>query len=136
MKINADLVLKARKQKSWSQEELAIASGLNLRTIQRIEREASASLQSRKALASALDLDIHDLDYQEIDMRQEWEYRVVETKDRPALQSELASAGAEGWELVSATAMFNTLMTKVVYTLFLKRPVSQEHSAGVGRRSA
>jgi transcriptional regulator with XRE-family HTH domain len=125
MKINADLVLEARKQKSWSQEELAIASGLNLRTIQRIEREASASLQSKKALASALDLDVHDLTYQEIRMRQEWEYKVVETKDRTALQSELAGAGAEGWELVSATAMFNTLMTKVVYTLFLKRPVSQ-----------
>jgi len=125
MKINADLVLKARKGKSWSQEELAIASGLNLRTIQRIESEASASLQSKKALASALDLDIQDLDYQETSMRQEWEYRVVETKDRASLQPELASAGAEGWELVSATAMFNTLMTKVVYTLFLKRPVSR-----------
>jgi SAM-dependent methyltransferase len=59
-----------------------------------------------------------------IHMRQEWEHKVVETKDRTALQPELASAGAEGWELVSATAMFNTLMTKVVYTLFLKRPVS------------
>ena len=41
MKINVDLVLSARKQKSWSQEELAIASGLNLRTIQRIESEDS-----------------------------------------------------------------------------------------------
>ncbi len=124
MKINVDLVLSTRNQKSWSQEELAIASGLNLRTIQRIESEASASLQSKKALASALDLDVHDLDYQEIQMRQAWEYKVVETKDRAALQSELAGLGAEGWELVSATAMFNTLMTKVVYTLFLKRPVS------------
>jgi transcriptional regulator with XRE-family HTH domain len=124
MNINADVVLKARKQKFWSQEELAIASGLNLRTIQRIEREASASLQSKKALASALDLDIHDLDYQEIAMRQQWEYRVVETKDRTKLQPELAGAGAEGWELVTVTAMFNTLMTKVVYTLFLKRLVS------------
>jgi len=85
MNINADVVLKARKQKSWSQEELAIASGLNLRTIQRIEREASASLQSKKALASALDLDIHDLDYQEIAMRQQWEHKVVETKDRTKL---------------------------------------------------
>ena len=124
MNINAGVVLKARKQKFWSQEELAIASGLNLRTIQRIEREASASLQSKKALASALDLDIHDLDYQEIAMRQQWEYRVVETKDRTKLQPELAGAGAEGWELVTVTAMFNTLMTKVVYTLFLKRLVS------------
>jgi transcriptional regulator with XRE-family HTH domain len=124
MKINADVVLNARRQKAWSQEELAIASGLDLRTIQRIESEASASLQSRKALASALDLDFQDLDYQETRMRQEWEYKVVETKDRAALQPELANFGAAGWELVSATAMFNLLMTKVVYTLFLKRPVS------------
>ena len=55
-------------------------------------------------------------------MRQQWEYRVIETKDRSELQVELTSAGGGGWELVSVTAMFNTLMTKVVYTLFLKRP--------------
>ena len=38
---------------------------VNLRTIQRSESEASASLPSKKALASALDLDVHDLDYPE-----------------------------------------------------------------------
>lgn len=65
MKINADLIIKLRKQKPWSQEELAIASGLNVRTIQRIETEASASLQSKKALASALDICIQDLDFEE-----------------------------------------------------------------------
>jgi hypothetical protein len=75
------------------------------------------------ALASAVDFDTCDLNNQEIRMRQQWEYKVLETKDRTALQTELASAGAEGWELVSTTAMFNTLMTKVVYTLFLKRTV-------------
>jgi len=122
MRINADLVIKTRKKKSWSQEELAIAAGLNLRTVQRIESEAAASLQSKKALASALDLDIHDLESQEIDMPQQWDYRVIETKDRTDLQPELAHLGNDGWELVSATAMFNTMMTKVVYTLFFKRP--------------
>lgn len=122
MKIKAELVLQARAQKSWSQEELAIASGLNLRTIQRIESDGSASLQSKKALASALDIDIHDLDYQETHMRQEWEYKVIETKEQSALQAELTSAGVDGWELVSATAMLNPMMTKIVYTLFLKRP--------------
>jgi len=122
MRINADLVIKARKQKAWSQEELATAAGLNLRTVQRIESEAAASLQSKKALASALDLDIHALESQEIAMPQQWDYRVIETKDRTALQPELAQLGNEGWELVSATAMFNTMMTKVVYTLFFKRP--------------
>ena len=124
MKINVDAVLQARKQKAWSQEELATATGLNLRTIQRIESEGAASLQSKKALASALDLDIHDLDEEENRMRIRWEYRVIETKDRAALQTELTTAGGEGWELVSSTAMFNTLMTRVIYTLFLKRPVS------------
>lgn len=68
MKINADLVLRLRKEKSWSQDELAIASGLNVRTIQRIEREASASLQSKKALASALEISVQDLDYEEMQM--------------------------------------------------------------------
>ena len=61
MKVNVDLVLKMRKDKAWSQDELAIASGLNLRTIQRIEKEATASLQSLKALASAFDMNIRDL---------------------------------------------------------------------------
>jgi transcriptional regulator with XRE-family HTH domain len=128
MKIKVELVLEARKQRSWSQEELAIASGLHLRTIQRIESDASASLQSKKALAAALDLDVHDLDGEEEFktggklMPQKWEYKVIETKDRGALQGELDKAGADGWELVSATSMFNTLMTKVLHTLFFKRP--------------
>lgn len=69
MKINAELVLKARQQRSWSQEELAIAAGLNLRTVQRIEKEGQASLQSKKALASAFEIDVRDLDYEEIRMK-------------------------------------------------------------------
>ena len=69
MKINAELIVKTRKAKCWSQEELAIAAGLNLRTVQRIENESSASLQSKKALASALEIDTQDLDYEEIRMK-------------------------------------------------------------------
>src|SRR5690606_10548343 len=69
MKINAELVVKLRKERSWSQEELAIASGLNLRTIQRIEKDGSASLQSRKALAAAFGIDSRDLDHEEIRMK-------------------------------------------------------------------
>lgn len=69
MKINAELILKLRNQNSWTQEELAIASGLNLKTIQRIEKKASASLQSKKALASVFDINIQDLDYEEVLMK-------------------------------------------------------------------
>jgi transcriptional regulator with XRE-family HTH domain len=69
MKINADLVVRLRRKQSWSQDELAIASGLNLRTIQRIEKYASASLQSKKAVAAAFDLDPRDLDNEEEQMK-------------------------------------------------------------------
>lgn len=69
MKVNADLIVQLRKQRSWSQDELAIASGLNLRTVQRVEKHAMASLQSKKALAAALDIDTRDLDNQEIRMK-------------------------------------------------------------------
>jgi hypothetical protein len=57
-------------------------------------------------------------------MPQKWEYKMVETKDRTVLQPELDKAGADGWELVSVTSMFNTMMTKVLHTLFFKRPRS------------
>ena len=69
MKINAELIIKLRKERSWSQDELAIASGLNLRTIQRIESDASASLQSKKALAAALDIDTRELDNEGVHMK-------------------------------------------------------------------
>lgn len=65
MKVDAELVLKLRVERGWSQEELAQTSGLNLRTIQRIEKSAAASLRSKKALASAFDLNIADLDDKE-----------------------------------------------------------------------
>ena len=55
-------------------------------------------------------------------MRQEWEYRVSRPKIEQHSNRNSPTPGAEGWELVSVTAMFNTMMTKVVYTLFLKRP--------------
>lgn len=71
MRVNAELILQMRRDKAWSQEELAIAAGLNLRTIQRIEKEATASLQSLKALASAFAVNIRALKYEESAMLSE-----------------------------------------------------------------
>lgn len=62
MNINSARVKQLRSAKSWSQEELAIAAGLNLRTVQRIGSEATASLQSKKALASAFGVAVKDLE--------------------------------------------------------------------------
>lgn len=80
MKVNAEFIIELRHQKFWSQEELAMAAGLNLRTIQRIEKEATISLQSKKSLASALEIDIHDLDYKETIMMKNYEYKTVTIK--------------------------------------------------------
>jgi transcriptional regulator with XRE-family HTH domain len=68
MIINAQLIRNSRAERAWSQEDLAEATGLNLRTIQRIEKSGTASLQSRKSLALAFDLDIADLDHKEQQM--------------------------------------------------------------------
>nr|WP_241664572.1 helix-turn-helix transcriptional regulator [Ningiella ruwaisensis] len=43
MKLNKDKIRKLRAIKCWSQEELATASGLNVRTIQRLEKNGTAS---------------------------------------------------------------------------------------------
>lgn len=50
-----------RISRHFSQEQLAQMSGLNVRTIQRIESGNNASLESLKCLAAALDVDLSTL---------------------------------------------------------------------------
>ncbi len=45
-----------RQENGWSQELLAKASGLSLRTIQRAEKDGNSSVESQLALAAAFDL--------------------------------------------------------------------------------
>jgi len=54
VKLNPAGVKKSRESKSWTQEHLANAAGVSLRTIQRIETDGSASAESRLAIAAAL----------------------------------------------------------------------------------
>jgi DNA-binding XRE family transcriptional regulator len=112
MKVNANLVIDLRNKKSWSQDELAIAAGLNLRTIQRIENEALASLQSKKALASVLDINIQDLDYEEIVRMKKYEYKTLEIENKegflagikktklPDLAEIFNQEGKQGWLVI------------------------------------
>ena len=107
MRVNAALVIALRAKKAWSQDELSIASGLNLRTIQRIDKEASASLQSVKALASAFAIGIKDLEYQEAPAMKKFEYKTVEMPFRfgilkqgtPDIEAVLNAEGEKGWRL-------------------------------------
>lgn len=59
------IVRKLRLQRGWSQEQLAEMSGLNVRTIQRIERNGNASTESLKALAAVFECDFNELQQQE-----------------------------------------------------------------------
>ena len=59
--INTVLIRELRKQKSWSQEQLASIAGLSLRTIQRIEKKGVCSLESCQAIASAFELNAASL---------------------------------------------------------------------------
>ena len=50
--INSTVVKELRKKSGWSQEQLANASGLSLRTIQRVESESKASMETKVCLAA------------------------------------------------------------------------------------
>jgi transcriptional regulator with XRE-family HTH domain len=69
MNINAALVKELRTKKAWSQEQLSTITDLNLRTIQRIENTGVCSLESRKALASAFEIDVSDFEISAITLK-------------------------------------------------------------------
>jgi len=63
MQINTDAkkIRRWREDRSWSQEHLADAAGLSLRTVQRIENGEGASRDSVMALAAAFNVDVISL---------------------------------------------------------------------------
>jgi XRE family transcriptional regulator, regulator of sulfur utilization len=50
------IIRKLRLQRGWSQEHLAALTGVNVRTIQRLERGAKMSLETRAALAAVFEV--------------------------------------------------------------------------------
>jgi transcriptional regulator with XRE-family HTH domain len=57
MEINAQLIKKLRTEKSWTQQHLADACGLSLRTIQRVERYGNASNETTISLSAVFEVD-------------------------------------------------------------------------------
>jgi len=87
-------VRKLRLKRAWSQEQLAQFSGLNIRTIQRIERGQKAGLESLKSLAAVFEVELDELlkekDMNSTDKYSEEENRVVEhVKDIKGFYSHL-----------------------------------------------
>ena len=129
MNINSKLVKKLRAEKSWSQDELATVSGLNLRTVQRIETESTASLQSKKALASAFEIAVKDLEHRESPAMQTHEYKTLDIEWKqgffsgmkstplPDLTTILNNEGREGWRLVQILTPDLMMSSKTVEKL-------------------
>jgi len=57
----ADKVKTLRTARAWSQEQPAEIAGVNVRTMQRVERGEGASCETLKALANAFDMDVSAL---------------------------------------------------------------------------
>ena len=64
--IDKILIKKLRNERAWSQEQLSSISGLSLRTVQRIENEGRCSQESKKALASAFEIKVSDLEIDQV----------------------------------------------------------------------
>lgn len=53
MKVDTKLIKALREERGWSQEHLASVAGLSARTVQRLEADGNASLESKMAIAAA-----------------------------------------------------------------------------------
>jgi transcriptional regulator with XRE-family HTH domain len=74
--INLRDIKEMRLERHWSQDQLSEMSGLNIRTIQRIENGENAGLESLKSLAAVFEINITDSDKKEEieQIRKEEEY--------------------------------------------------------------
>ena len=57
VELNKNKIQNLRAQRCWSQDELAAASGLSIRTIQRVEKTGNASFETVKSLASVFEVE-------------------------------------------------------------------------------
>ncbi len=69
-----------REMRQWSQEQLAEISGLNVRTIQRVEQGLSASLDTRRTLADAFEFEDIDALNKPFTIPSEEEIKVAKEK--------------------------------------------------------
>ncbi len=61
MDINASVIKQHRTQKNWTQQHLADACGISLRTVQRVERYGNASNETVSALAAVFEIDQEEI---------------------------------------------------------------------------
>ena len=107
MRIDGERLRNLRTDANWTQDELATAAALTLRTVQRMENGGRTSLQSLKSVAAALNVPSEELEYHPMTT---YEYNFLEIPVRSgkklnkqglpsAIDSVLNSAGTDGWRL-------------------------------------
>ena len=69
MEINAKLIREHRVRNNWTQQHLADACGLSIRTIQRVERYGNASHDTVSALAAVFSITSSDIVLPEIEVQ-------------------------------------------------------------------
>ncbi len=57
----AKFVKKARQERAWSQAQLAKIADVNLRTVQRLEKDGAASFHTLQGIAQAFEIDVKEL---------------------------------------------------------------------------
>jgi len=65
MKLSTQEVRRLRTERGWSQEHLAQAAGLSVRTVQRVEAEGTASLATASCLAATFEVSLLALQRQD-----------------------------------------------------------------------
>ena len=61
VQVDASFIRLEREKRAWSQEHLAGAAGIGVRTIQRIEATGVASYESVRAISAALEVPVSNL---------------------------------------------------------------------------
>ena len=131
MLINADRIAELCRKRHWSQDELATAAGLNLRTVQRVENAGSASLQTLKAIAAALEADVDDLKAAPEKPMNRFECKTLVLPFKmgffkqgvPDISSALNKEGKEGWQLKQIMLPSSQLGTSDSVVAVLERAI-------------
>lgn len=97
-----------RKQKYWSQDQLAQMSGLSIRTIQRIERDQKAGLESLKALSAIFDIEISELQREAVDA-----VGIITAEQDDQTKKEAYTEGVIGIYKLAGLAIFSLIFTFV-----------------------
>lgn len=97
-----------RKQKYWSQDQLAQMSGLSIRTIQRIERDQKAGLESLKALSAVFDIEISELQREAVDA-----VGIIAAEQDDQTRKEAYTEDVKGIYKLAGVAIFSLISTFV-----------------------